>query len=83
MYTVEDIANDAHYRARGMIQPVEVPGVGEVLQPGVVPKFQDGGPAGGVRWVGPPLGAHNQDVYGGVLGLDDEAIGELASAGVI
>jgi crotonobetainyl-CoA:carnitine CoA-transferase CaiB-like acyl-CoA transferase len=83
VYTIADIASDPHYRARGMIEPVDVPGAGPVLQPGVVPKFQDGGPAGGVRWVGPRLGAHNDEVFGGLLGLDDATRQELAAAGVI
>ncbi|HEX6142819.1 MAG TPA: CoA transferase [Geminicoccaceae bacterium] len=82
-YTVEDIARDPHYRARGMIWPVEVPGVGEVLQPGVVPKFQDDGEPGGVRWVGPPLGAHNDEVYGDLLGLDEGQRAQLQKAGAI
>ena len=82
-YTVEDIARDPHYRERGMIVPVDVPGVGEVLQPGVVPQFQDDGAAGDVRWPGPPLGAHNAEVYGTVLGLDEAARRRLIEAGVI
>jgi formyl-CoA transferase len=83
VYTIEDCAKDAHFQARGMLQAVEIPEAGQVLQPGVVPKFEDGGPAGGVRWSGPALGAHNVEVYGGILGLSDVEIGRLQAAGVL
>jgi formyl-CoA transferase len=83
VYTIEDCAKDAHFQARGMLQAVEIPEAGQVLQPGVVPKFEDGGPAGGVRWTGPALGAHNPEVYGGILGLSDVEIARLQAAGVV
>jgi formyl-CoA transferase len=44
VYTIDDCAKDAHFQARGMLQAVEIPEAGQVLQPGVVPKFEDGGP---------------------------------------
>ena len=83
VYTIEDCAEDPHFQARGMLQPVDLPEVGQVLQPGVVPKFDSGGPAGGVRWTGPALGAHNAEVYGETLGLSEGEIARLQAAGVI
>jgi crotonobetainyl-CoA:carnitine CoA-transferase CaiB-like acyl-CoA transferase len=38
---------------------------------------------GGVRWSGPALGAHNVEVYGGILGLSDVEIARLQAAGAV
>ena len=38
---------------------------------------------GDTRWPGPPLGAHNRDVYGSLLGLSDQRLEDLKSRGVI
>lgn len=36
-----------------------------------------------VRWAGPVLGQHNEDVLRGILGMDDEAIGDLIAQGAL
>jgi len=36
-----------------------------------------------IRWVGPALGAHNDEVYTEWLGLDDDAVTALRESGVI
>ena len=38
---------------------------------------------GQVRWVGPELGAHNDEVYRGLLGMDEARLRELRGRGVI
>lgn len=73
IYTAADIAADPHYRARGMIQDIEVQtgsGVRSVGFPGIVPVT--GGVSRPIRSVGPDLGAHNDEVLGDLLGLDEE-----------
>jgi len=47
----------------------------------VAPKLSE--TPGRVRHVGPELGEHNEDIYQGLLGLDDDAMSSLRSAGVI
>jgi formyl-CoA transferase len=47
----------------------------------VVPKLSDS--PGRVRHVGPELGEHNEDIYRDLLGLGDDAMASLRSAGVI
>lgn len=80
IYTVADIVNDPHYRARGMIQDLDVEtgsGVRRVGFPGIIPVM--GGVSRPIRNVGPDLGAHNEEILGGLLQLDqtqrDEAAG--------
>ncbi|MBX6350361.1 MAG: CoA transferase [Clostridia bacterium] len=81
VYSVKDIAEDPQYRARAMILPVEVPGVGTVLMPGVVPRFAR--EPGGVDWPGPRLGEHTRKVLEGDLGLGGAEVDRLARDGVI
>ena len=38
---------------------------------------------GGTEWAGPPLGAHNDEVYGTLLGLDAATRAPLARDGII
>ena len=45
------------------------------------PKLSD--TPGKVRWTGPDLGEHNEDVYKGVLGMDDKTYKEYQERGII
>jgi formyl-CoA transferase len=49
--------------------------------PAVLPRFSR--TPGGVRFVGPPLGAHNAEVFGGLLGLTESEQTQLRDDGVI
>jgi formyl-CoA transferase len=60
---------------------VEDPDLGQAKVLGVVPKFSQ--TPGAVEHLGPALGEHNQQVYGGWLGLDPARIQKLAQEGVI
>jgi crotonobetainyl-CoA:carnitine CoA-transferase CaiB-like acyl-CoA transferase len=81
IYSVEDIVADEQYRARDMILETEIEGIGTVKMPGLVPKLSE--TPGEVEWYGGPLGAHNEEVYGGLLGLSAEEIERLSEEGVI
>jgi succinyl-CoA---D-citramalate CoA-transferase len=82
IYTVEDIFSDPHYAARGNIVAVDDPQLGQLRMGSVVPRF---GPddTDGIRWTGGALGEHNEEVYGGLLGLSRAELSELAEMGVI
>jgi len=56
-------------------------GIGNLLVPGVVPKFQEA--PGGVRWIGGPVGQHTAAVLHELLRLGEEDITRLAADGVI
>ncbi len=81
VYSIEDIFNDSHYAARENIVEMPHPTLGTIKMPGIVPKFSR--TPGEIKWVGPPLGAHNEEIYNGLLGLTAEKISELKSEGVI
>ncbi len=80
VYDARAIAADEHYQARGMVQPFKVAVDGEpedIRFPGVVPRLPS--TPGEVRWVGPELGEHTDEVLGGLLGIpDDELAGYRA-----
>jgi hypothetical protein len=40
-------------------------------------------PPGSVDFLGPPMGAHNEEIYGGELGFPKERLQELRDAGII
>ncbi|TMF00151.1 MAG: CoA transferase [Chloroflexi bacterium] len=81
IYSIADIFADPQYQARGDIIAPEDPVVGPVPMPAVIPRFSR--TPGRVRFVGPSLGEHNQQIYRGLLGLSDADLSELEADGVI
>ena len=78
--TVADIEQDPHWRARQLLVDVSSNGAA-VRMHNVVPRLL--GTPGEIRWAGGEVGAHNHEVYGTELGLDDAAIARLQASGVI
>jgi formyl-CoA transferase len=62
IYNAQDIAEDPHYRARDMIQPVTTHDGLTVEVPGIVPKLSR--TPGVIRRRGPTLGEDTQAVLG-------------------
>jgi len=81
IYTAKDIAADPHFAARENIVTVEDVTEGPVAMPGVIPKLT--GTPGRISHVGPPIGAHNAEILGGVLGKSEATIAALVAAGVV
>ena len=81
IYSVTDIVQDEQYRAREMIVEDEIEGIGPVKMPGLVPKLS--ATPGEVEWYGGPLGAHNEEVYGGLLNLPSDELERLSREGVV
>jgi crotonobetainyl-CoA:carnitine CoA-transferase CaiB-like acyl-CoA transferase len=80
IYSVTDMMKDEHFRARGLFEEVEVRGE-KLSVPAMVPFLSD--TPGRTEWPGPEIGAHNQEVFGGLLGLSQDAIAGLGAEGVI
>ena len=80
IYTVADIAADAHYAARGMLQQVTLADGSALALPGFVPKLS-ATPAGHRRNA-PELGQDSDAVLREV-GLSEEQIARLRALGVV
>lgn len=70
IYTAADMLHDPHFRAREMVIDVEDPEIGSMPMPGVMPKLL--GTPGRVKWTGPGMGEHNDEVYKSIVGLSEE-----------
>jgi crotonobetainyl-CoA:carnitine CoA-transferase CaiB-like acyl-CoA transferase len=81
VYAIDEIFEDPQYEARGNILRMQDPRVGELAVPNLVPRLSD--TPGVVKWLGEPLGAHNQEIYQGMLGLDDAEMARLKEIGAI
>ncbi len=82
IYTIADIFEDPQFAARDMLLEHVDPEFGPYIGPGVVPKLTR--TPGAVRWSATwEEGSHNDEVYGGLLGLDDAERASLKEAGVI
>ena len=81
VYDVPDILEDKQYQAREAAIEIEDPDLGPSHVQNVVPTLSE--TPGGVDHLGPALGAHNDTVYGGLLGYDESTRADLDSSGVI
>jgi crotonobetainyl-CoA:carnitine CoA-transferase CaiB-like acyl-CoA transferase len=80
-YSVADIFADPHIAARGDIETVDDAVIGAVRMQGVYPRFSR--TPGAIQRGAPRLGEHNDEVYGGLLGIGAEERARLARDGVI
>jgi len=81
VYSIADVVADPQYQAREMILRLVGPqGVGELLVPGVVPKFVEA--PSSVRWLGRDAGADTATVLRD-LGLDETELERLASSSMV
>jgi crotonobetainyl-CoA:carnitine CoA-transferase CaiB-like acyl-CoA transferase len=78
---IADLFADPHVKARGMIRAVEDSDLGTVRMQGVLPALSL--TPGSIRQTGPSLGEHNDEIYGGLLGLSDSEREQLGAQGVI
>ncbi|MDQ4043549.1 MAG: CoA transferase [Actinomycetota bacterium] len=80
IYNIKDIMQDPQYQALNSIITVEDPELGPIKMQNVLFRLSE--TPGEVKWSGPQLGEHNEEVYG-ELGIDKERLEELAEKGVI
>ena len=80
IFSAEDMFTDPQFLAREMFLQAKLPDGKDFKMPGIVPKLSD--TPGSADWVGPELGAHNDEVLGS-LGYDAAAIANLKQTGAI
>lgn len=81
IYTAPDMLADAHFKAREAIVTLIHPMLGEIPMQNVVPKLSD--TPGEVRWVGPALGEHTDEVLRELLDATADDLAELRADGII
>jgi succinyl-CoA:(S)-malate CoA-transferase subunit A len=79
--SIADIFEDEHFRERGTLATVDVPGVGEVTVPNVLPLLS--ATPGRISGLGPALGDSTVSVLRELLGLSEEDIASLEARQVI
>lgn len=81
IYNIKDCFEDPQYQARHDIVDVPCQEFGSVKMPGIVPVLSE--TPGEIKWAGQKLGASNEEVYGGILGLSDAQLAKLKEKKVI
>ena len=81
VYDARELLADEHFRARGTFVAVDDGELGPVTVQSPVAVLSE--TPGAVQHLGRALGADNDSVYGGLLGLDAAQIGALRTAGTI
>ena len=79
--SISDIFQDPHFKQRQVMTNINVPDLGDITVPNVIPGLSDS--PGAVESLGPDLGQDNNSIYSQELGLSEEALKELKNIGVI
>lgn len=79
IYTVADIANDPHYKARDNIQTIRMQDGSQLDVPGVIPKLSR--TPGSIKTLAPDIGEHTDAILNSI-GLSDDQIKSLKERGV-
>jgi succinyl-CoA:(S)-malate CoA-transferase subunit B len=81
LYDIKDIFEDPHYQARENIKEMKDDRAGTFHAPNVVPRLS--ATPGSLDRLGPSLGAHNDEIYQGLLAMTAQDLQELRRARVI
>jgi formyl-CoA transferase len=79
IYTVADIANDPHFKARGIIETIQMHDGSKLDVPGVIPKLSR--TPGSIRSLAPNIGENTDEILRSI-GLTDIQIDSLKERGV-
>jgi crotonobetainyl-CoA:carnitine CoA-transferase CaiB-like acyl-CoA transferase len=80
IYNIKDIMQDPQYKALDSIIEIDDAELGPIKMQNVLFRLSE--TPGEVKWTGPRLGEHNEEVYG-ELGMDKERLEELRAEGVV
>lgn len=79
IYTIADIANDPHYKARGNIETIQMQDGSTLDVPGVIPKLSR--TPGSIKTLAPDIGENTDEILRG-LGLNEFQVTSLKERGV-
>jgi crotonobetainyl-CoA:carnitine CoA-transferase CaiB-like acyl-CoA transferase len=82
VYTIADLFDDPHVRAREMLVRIADPELGDVVGPGITPKLSatPGRASFTSSW---EAGSDNREVFGTILGLSGAELADLEREGVV
>jgi formyl-CoA transferase len=82
IYGAADMLADEHFKAREALVEVDSPRWGKFAMQNSFPKLSD--TPSGIRSLAPQsIGEHNDEIYGTLLGMDQQTIDNLKAAGAI
>lgn len=81
LYRAPEMLADPHYQAREALVKMEHPQYDNFVMQNVAPKLS--ATPGAIESIGPELGAHNEAIYGELLGMDSAAMADLRDRGII
>jgi formyl-CoA transferase len=82
VYSIADIFEDPHYRAREALVTHHDPELGDFMGPGITPKLSR--TPGDVRWTGPwEPGTDNDRILGSLPGMTAERMDQLREDGIV
>jgi crotonobetainyl-CoA:carnitine CoA-transferase CaiB-like acyl-CoA transferase len=81
IHDIADVFTDPQYAALGTLRAVEDPVLGPVRMQNVL--YRLSATPGDIKWTGPALGAHNDEIYRDRLGLTTDDLDELHADGVV
>jgi crotonobetainyl-CoA:carnitine CoA-transferase CaiB-like acyl-CoA transferase len=80
VYDAADIVADPHFQFRSIVS-IDDPELGKIKMQDVLAQLSE--TPGRIAWTGPQLGAHNDEIYQGMLGLTDSHVADLREGGII
>ena len=81
LFRAPEMLKDPHYKARESIIEVQDKALGALKMQSTFPKLSE--TPGSVQWTGPDLGQHNEEIYKGLLGMDDATFTDYKTRGII
>ncbi|MCK5326379.1 MAG: CoA transferase [Woeseiaceae bacterium] len=82
IYRAPDMLEDPHFQARDSIVDMPTDDWPDLKMQNIFPRMSK--TQGEIRWTGNTmLGAHNEEIYGGLLGLTDEQLASLRENSII
>ena len=81
VFRAPDMLENEQYRARDTIVETDHPVFGKIKMQNAFPKMSE--TPGKVRWPGPTLGQHTDEVLTGLAGLDAARVAELRAKGIV